>query len=410
MTIILYLAEAFFVAYFMRQLAFKFKMPAVSGYVIGGVVLGGSLFVNVPGAEDHVGRFFFNGPVRESLDFITHIALGTISLTIGAELTFKRLKSLGISIFAIALMEAFGAFLLVFGSIYLYSHDLILAVILGAVSSATAPAATVAVIQQYRAKGNLTNTILAVVGFDDAISFMLFAFALTVGKGLLGGESITIVSAIFSPALEILISLALGSAIGFIAARLLAGAGDREGFLFLIVSFILLVTGLAELLEVSELLACMACGAMIVNSYPTLIPKIRSAFSAFIPLLYAIFFIIGGAHLNVNSLPRLWLISLIYFFARAAGKVSGASLGGLVSHASPKITRYTGFALLPQVGAAIALALVVQQVLGSGTFGDKGTALAENIINILLITTLFTETAGPYLTKLSLFKAGEAHE
>jgi len=394
----------------MRSLASKLKMPAVSGYVMGGVILGGSFFAYIPGADRFVLELLYTENVQESLNFLTHIALGTISLTIGAELTLSRIKKLGFSVISIALFESFGAFAVVFLSIWLFSGNGILAFLLASISSATAPAATVAVIQQYKSRGPLTNTILAVVGFDDAISFMMFAFAVTVGKTILGGDHFSLVHSITAPSVEIALSLGIGVSIGFVAALFLSRAHDMEGFLFLLIAFILLTVGVAEHYDLSELLACMACGATLVNTYPNLIPRIRSSFSSLLPLLYAIFFIIGGSHLDIASLPVLWALTLVYFIARSFGKIAGAAFGGFVSKAPAGITRLIGFTLLPQVGAAIALALVVKQEFGNGSYGELGNTLADYTINILLLSTLLTEIIGPFLTKMSLIKAGEAKD
>ena len=164
------------------------------------------------------------------------------------------------------------------------------------------------------------------------------------------------------------------------------------------------------MLNVSELLANMACGVVIVNVNPFLKNKIRSSFSSFMPLFYALFFIIGGAHLNLSALPVIWGISLVYFLTRSLGKILGASAGAFLGKALPNVRKRIGFVLLPQVGAAIALALVVQDEFGGGDYGSPGKEIAIKIINVLLVTTLLTEFVGPYMTKISLFKAGEAKE
>ena len=220
MNVVFYLAEAFLVAYLMRLISYKIKVPAVSGYVVGGVLLGGSLFLWIPGMKPFSERWLFSEDTLTQLVFITHIALGAIALTIGTELEWKRLRTLGRSIFFIAFFEAFGTFILVTSITYLVSKDFSLALLLGAISSATAPAATVSVIQQYRARGPLTSTILAVVGIDDAISFAIFAFALAVAKGNLRGQDIDIMVGLLKPVIEIFVSLAIGSTLGFVGSRL----------------------------------------------------------------------------------------------------------------------------------------------------------------------------------------------
>ena len=410
MNIILYLAEAFLVAYIVRLVAYRLKIPAVSGYVIGGVILGGSLFYWIPGSRKFTEQWLFTENARSQLVFITHIALGTIALSIGAELEWKRIKSLGKSIFCIALFESFGAFLLVTLVIGIVWRDFSLAVILGAVSSATAPAATVAVIQQYRARGPLTHTILAVVGIDDAISFMIFAFAITLTKGYFRHEAFNVVNGLVKPILEIIISLSIGGVIGFIGARLLITAKDQESIIFILAAVVLWITSIAAMTDVSELLANMCCGVVIANVYPHLIHKIRSSFSSFMPLFYALFFIIGGAYLDLSVVPGIWAVALMYFTIRATGKILGASAGARMAGALPRVKKYIGFTLLPQVGAAIALALVVHHEFGSGDYGRAGINLAQTTINVLLVTTLMTEFIGPYLTKMSLIKSGEAKE
>ncbi|MFC1692936.1 cation:proton antiporter [Candidatus Latescibacterota bacterium] len=410
MNLIIYLAEAFLIAYLMRSAAYKFKVPAVSGYVIGGVLLGGTLFIWIPGGRSFTDRWLFSEQVLSQLVFITQIALGTIALSIGVELEWKRIKSLGRSIFFIAFFEAFGTFFLVTLIIFLIWKNIPLALILGAVSSATAPAATVSVIQQYRSRGPLTNTILAVVGIDDAISFIIFAFALAVTKGQLQGNDIDIVSGLVKPVIEIVSAVVIGLLFGFLGGFLMKTVREPESLVFILGAVVLWITGITELLKVSGLLANMASGVIIVNMYPHLKSKIRTGFSSFMPVFYALFFIIGGAHLNLYSLPLIWGLAIIYFISRSLGKIIGASAGAVMGNALPQVKKWIGFDLLPQVGAAIALALVVQQELGKGDYGPAGVSLAQTTINVLLVTTLITEFIGPYLTKISLFKAGEAKE
>jgi len=163
-------------------------------------------------------------------------------------------------------------------------------------------------------------------------------------------------------------------------------------------------------MNVSALLANMACGMILVNVNPQIKNKIGLIFVPFSPVFYAFFFIIGGAYLNLYSLPLIWFISIIYFLSRAFGKFSRAYIGAVLGSALPQVRKWVGLTLLPQVGAAVALALVIQREFGSGSYGDAGVLLSQTVMNILLVTTLLTESIGPYLTKISLFKAGEARE
>ncbi len=408
MTLVLYLGEAFILAYLMRILASRLSIPYVSMYVIGGVIIGGSLFFWLPGGRPFTEHWLYSAQVLEQLTVVTQIALGAISFIIGAELEWRRIRTLGKSILAIAVCEAFGAFLVVTTIVLVFWRNFPLAFLLGAVSSATAPAATVAIIQQYKARGPLTNTVLAVVGIDDAISFIIFAFALAVAQGALTGQHISVMSVLLRPILNVIIALALGMGFGFVGVKLISGTRDPESVVFIFGAVIFCVTGLAIMFHVSELLAGMAAGAAVVNADPLQRPRIRSVFGAFMPIFYALFFIIGGAHLDVSVFPAIWALALVYFFSRTAGKISGAYVGAVIGKAQPQVRNWVGVGLLPQVGAALALALALEHVFGGGAYGSAGVALARQIFNVLLVTTLLTEFVGPYLMKKSLFKTGEA--
>ncbi|HUT64166.1 MAG TPA: cation:proton antiporter [Anaerolineae bacterium] len=410
MNVLLYLAEAFIVAYMMRLAALRLKVPTVSAYVVGGVILGGSLFFWHPYGKTFTEQWLFTRDFLSEMEVITQIALGIIALSIGAELEWKGLRNLGKSVIYITLLGALIPFFLVTTVIWLIWKDFLLALILGAVASATAPAATVAVIQQYKAKGPLTSTIIAVVGLDDAVAFIIFAFTMTISKGIIRHEAIDVINGLLLPISELVISLVIGGAAGLFAARLLVTTKDQESTVFILGTVILLVTGLASTFNVSELLANMATGAVIVNVNPYLKKKIRFSFSTFTPIFYALFFILGGAHLDISGISHIWKIGIAFFLCRAAGKITGASLGAYIGHALPKIMKWIGISLLPQVGAAVALALVVEHEFGNGDYGSMGIDLARNTFNILLVTTFFTEFVGPYLTKLSLVKAGEVRE
>ncbi len=220
---------------------------------------------------------------------VTQIALALIAISIGAELEWKPLKSMGKSIVHITFAGAILPFVLVAGSIYLIWHDLALSLILGSVASATAPAATVAVIQQYRAKGPLTSTIIAVVGLDDAVSFMFFAFSLTMVKSLFRQESFDLLHAFILPVWEIVLSIMIGAIVGYFIARLLLRAKDSESVIFILAFLMFFVSGISMALNASELLANMSAGAMVVNVNPHLKKKIRLSFSSLTPVFYALF-------------------------------------------------------------------------------------------------------------------------
>ena len=394
----------------MRIISLRLRIPAVSAYVVGGVILGGSLFFWHPGGKSFSEQWLFTRDVLSEMVVITQIALGIIALTIGAEIEWRNIRKLGKSILFITFFGALVPMLFVTVAVTLIWHDFPLGLLLGAVASATAPAATVAVIHQYKSKGPLTNTIFAVVGLDDAFSFIAFAFSLALIKAVLAHESISMLHGIFMPLMEIIISFVVGIAFGTITSRLLYAIDDNESSVFIFAALILTISGLAAAFNFSSLLSNMAAGTTIVNLHPSLKSRLRLSFRAFTPIFFTLFFILGGAHLDLSGIAVIWKISLVFFLCRALGKISGASFGAIVGNALPAVKRWVGISMLPQVGAAVALALVVEHEFGGGAYGNEGIVLSNTIFNILLVTTFFTEFIGPYLTKISLVHAGEVEE
>ena len=379
------LAITLLMAYFVKQVSGKVGLPIVTGYVLTGVVLGISLLniLHVHALQD--------------LDLVNDLALGLIAFTIGSELRRSVFRELGRSILVIAIFEGTVAFALVTGVMLLIDADkLYQALILGAVASATAPAATVYVIQQYKAKGPLATTILAVVGIDDAIALTIFVFASAIVQSILGSTHISAGILFFHACLDIALSLLLGVFTGLIFVRLF-GTG----------AFILLNLGVAGHLHLSGMLSVMTFAAVVSNLNIMLNNRSARILEGFAPVLYACFFIFGGAHLDFALLPKIGWIGLAYLLSRAAGKIGGAGLGAWIGKAPKTIRKYIGFSLLPQVGVAIALAIMVRKEFGQPLYGDAGSELAALVINVLLFTTIITEIIGPFLTKWVLGKAGE---
>jgi Kef-type K+ transport system membrane component KefB len=390
------LSVAAFVAYLSKTVTRRAGMPVVTGYVVTGVILGISL-LNV-----------FDTKALDRLDIINDFALGIIGFTIGAELRRDVFQRLGRSILLIAMMESFAAFFLVTLSMFaLVPSKPYLALILGSVASATAPAATVHVIHQYKAKGPLTSTILAVVGIDDAFALIIFAFASAVAKSMIVAEHISFLHILLSPVFEVGLSVILGVASGSLFSILFKNVRYPDDLLLGTAAFLLAVLGLSRQYHLSGLLAAMAFGSTVSNAHVMLTNRSLKLLENVSPLLFAYFFIFAGSHLDVGLLPRIGVMGLIYLVVRAAGKMGGASLGAVVGKASNLVKRFVGFALLPQVGVAVALAIMVKKEFDVEKFGPQGTELAALVINILLFTTLITEVVGPLLTKMALTKAGE---
>jgi Kef-type K+ transport system membrane component KefB len=374
-------------------------IPIVTGYVIIGVFLGISVIK------------VFHSVTLERFGIINDFALGIIGFTIGSELRKDIFQKLGKAIIFIALLESLMAFFLVGFFIYLFdSSKLYQALILGSVASATAPAATVYVIQQYKAKGALSSTILAVVGIDDALALIIFVFATVLTKSILSMEQISFVKFFIIPVVEITVSILLGVIMSLLFYILFKNVRYPDDLLLGTAAFILLILGVSQKFHLSSLLSVMAFGTIITNINPMLTNRSARVLENISPLLFALFFIFAGAHLDISLLPQIGLMGFVYLISRSIGKIGGASLGALIGKAPSVVRKYVGFSLIPQVGVAIALAIMVKKDFGGGQYGEKGILLSTMIINILLFTTIITEIIGPWLTKYALTKAGERND
>jgi len=383
--------------YFGKSMHF-IRLPSIIGFMIIGVLLGPSLF----GLIDLQSQ--------EHLSFITDICLGFVALSIGIELHLTTLKQQGIGIILIILCESFLAFILVTFGLYALTKNLPLSLIFGAIAPASAPAGTVAIIQEFRAKGTLTKALYSVVGFDDGLGIIIFGFAAAIAKNLLaadpGGSTGNFWMIMLSPLKEIGLSIAAGIIMalifGFLAKRL---SGAREIFI-LTFAVVLLASGLSVYFHLSLILTNMVIGIVAVNVFPhTLIQKIREKLTDFMPLLFILFFILAGANLHIAALPSLGLIGIVYVLSRTAGLIFGSKIGAAIGRSEPKIRKYLGLGILSQAGVAIGLSLIIKQELSA--FGPEGAAIGSTVITTVTATCIFFEIIGPILTKIGLEKAGE---
>jgi Kef-type K+ transport system membrane component KefB len=342
----------------------------------------------------------------ERLDVVSDLALAVVALTIGGELLWDNLRRIAGSVIPIVLLESMGAMAAVTLGVVWLTDNWPLALILGSISAATAPAATVMIIHEQKAAGRLTSTLLAVVGIDDAIALILFAVAAAVAKALLVKSAALTLDTVFLHAgISIGGALLLGAFIGVPAALAIRRTTSREGVFAIAVGGLILNAGLANQLHLSALLVNMTFGAVIANITPVSSRRLFDQLTAFSGPLFTAFFVIAGAHLRLDLLPSLGLLGAIYLIARLSGKVSGAYLGAMLGHAPPQVRNNIGFGLLSQVGVAIGLSLVVAREFGDQ--GPIGYELAITVINVLLGTTIVTEIVGPILTRYGLRRAGE---
>lgn len=384
MNVLLTIGIAMAAGLLMSRLARLVKLPNVTAFLVAGLVIGPC-----------VGRVVTEEQVA-SMNVISEAALGFIAYAIGGEFKLSYLKKIGKAPLTITFFQGMMTALCVDVGLIALGTPVPESLLLGAIALATAPAATLMVVRQYKAKGPVTQMLLPVVAMDDALGLMVFSISSSVAAALLGGE-MTVQSMLVSPLVEIVGSLALGSALGLVlgyCSRFFASRGNK---LALSIALVLAGVGLCDMWGLSSLLVCMMIGAVMVNisqQHEVLMEQC----DRFTPPLFLLFFVLSGAQLDLSVLPVVGLTGLCYLLLRSLGKWSGTMLGSLCVHADENIRKYLGLTLLPQAGVAIGMSQLVS---------IKFPALASQINTIVLAGVLVFELIGPIITKLALTKAGE---
>lgn len=373
------------IALLMTRIMKKISLPNVTGYLIAGLIAGPYVLK------------LYNAENLSALTVITNVALGFIAFSIGGEFKLSSLKKLGGKIFVITVFEAVGASFLVATVLIVLKFPVTLALVLGAIASATAPAATLMVVRQYKARGPVTETLLPVVAIDDAVCLMLFSILSSVAKSLEKGNGFSIYETILKPVIEIVLSLLLGFAIGLILSVGTKFFKSRANRISLVVTAVFLGVGLAERLGLSSLLLCMSIGAALAN-YSAVSDPVMDGSERWTPPLFMLFFVISGAQFNFSILKEIGAVGIIYLFMRSFGKYFGARLGCRIAKTPKTVRDYLGVTLLPQAGVAIGMAQLSLSVVPE---------YGEQIRAVVLCATLVYELVGPLLTKISLQKAGE---
>jgi len=295
-----------------------------------------------------------------------------------------------------------------------------LSLIFASFAPASAPAGTVAVIKEYKAKGSLTKALYAVVGFDDGLAIIIFGFTAATVKMILinqtGGGEFNIIHAIIEPFKETILSLLIGGVVAYVISLLIRKIKSKSELLIMVVGFVLLSNGICVVLHLSLILTNMAIGLVIVNTQRhDLSHKIGEVLSDVMPLFFVLFFSLAGANLHISALPAFGFFGLIYILCRTFGLMGGAALGGCIGNVEPKIRKYVGMGILSQAGVAIGLALIVKQefaglgkvVMVNGVASHTGDIIGSIGITTITATCIFFEIIGPILTKVALTKAGE---
>ena len=390
----------------------KLNFPDVTAFLIAGLMVGPYCL----GRTGIDGLGFSTMADVDGLSVLTNTALGFIAFAIGNEFRLSQLKHTGKQAFVIGIFQALMAALLVDASMILLHFilgeevlPLPATITLGAIASATAPAATLMVVRQYKAKGPVTDLLLPIVALDDAVGLIIFAVSIGIAQAMEGG-TLNVISVIVNPLLEIVCSLILGALMGLLLTELEKIFFSNSNRLSLSIAFVIMTIALASIrielgsveISFSSLLVCMMLGTVFCN---------MSEFSADImgradkwtAPLFATFFVVSGAglELSVFRYPAIIMIGIVYIVIRCLGKFFGASLSSRATHCSETVQKYLGITLFPQAGVALGM------VVSAQCLGDESASLIRNII---LFSVLVYELIGPMLTKMALTKAGEIVE
>ena len=375
----------------------RLRIPQVVGYIAIGVL---------------AGKTGFNLISSDAIDALlpfNYFALGIIGFLIGGELHRDVFRKYGRQFFTILVSEGLGAFLLVSlltGTVaYFVTGDvkttLALAIIFGAISSATAPAATVSVLWEYKARGVLTTAVFAIVALDDGLALILYSIAASVASAVTGQGDGNLVTMLGHAAYELICGALLGIATGAGLNFVLRRSKDHGHSLTFIIGAVALLIGAGRWLGVDVILAAMALGVTLSNLAPRRSNEAFKIVERFAPPIYVLFFVIVGAHLQVQGMDwKMWALVLPYVVGRSAGKIIGANLGARIAGAAPVLRKYLGMCLFSQGGVAVGLAIMASTRF-EGTIGSS-------IIMIIAVTTFIVEILGPPCVKIAITKAGEA--
>jgi Kef-type K+ transport system membrane component KefB len=375
------------------------RFPAITGYIIAGILLGDSVTGLI-----HI-------EISASLKVVTEIALGLIALTIGGEFAVEKIKRKGRKIIIITLFQLFITFGIVSVSLFLFRLPLLISLLLGAVATATAPAATVAIVQSLRVRGEFIDYLYGIVALDDAGCVIIFAVTFAIVSALAGAVGTSAfgpVLHVLSGILEIILSLVIGFISGVIIHMGTRRNRKRNEVLIITLGMILLTTSISIMFHLSSLLANMMLGATLIN----LSIKNHRIFTIIEPLtppIYAAFFAIAGTELNIGILGNVSILvfGLIFIIARMAGKYGGVYIGAALTKTQSKIRRYLGLCMFPQAGVAIGLVLLLQGSPVIAQFPPASQLFIDQMINIVIFSVFINELAGPPLSKFAIVKGAD---
>ena len=400
---LLALSVALFAGLLMSRLTKIWNLPAVTAYLVAGILIGPYCLgqLGVPGlgfiSSEDVGNY----------DIISDVALGFIAFTMGNEFRLSSLKKTGKQATVIAVFQAVTATLFV-------DIALAAAITLGAIATATAPAATLMVIKQYKAEGPVTSVLLPVVALDDVVGLIVFAVSFGIAKALESGH-IDMVSVLVNPLVEVFVSLVLGAVLGLLFTFIERFFHSRSKRMSISVGFVFLAVGLAMLewkigavtVGFSSLLVCMMMGTVFCNLCD-FSEELMDRMDRWTGPVMVLFFVISGAELQLEVFSKwqIVLIGLVFILVRSLGKITGAGVSSRFMKCEPTVQKYLGITLLPQAGVCLGMSQVAVSTMSELGFAEVGLLIR----NISLFAVLVYELIGPLLTKIALDKAGEIKE
>lgn len=381
--ILLTLAVILLSGFLVTRLTKLLKLPNVSGYIIAGILIGPHLLNLVPQS------------ILDGMGFVSDIALAFIAFGIGRFFKKETLKETGGSVILITISEALLAGILVTVTMYfVFRLDFALALLLGAIATATAPASTLMTINQYHARGKFVSVLLQVVALDDVVCLLVFSVAAAVVNASRDGS--VSISDVLLPIAYNIGAMILGVIFAWILSRLLGPKRSTDNRLILAIAMLLGLSGLCSIFDISPLLSCMIFGAVYMNK--TKDDELYRQINHFTPPVMSVFFVMSGMNLDVGALSAFGIVGVVYFLVRIIGKYIGTYLGCLAVKSEKTVRNYLGIALIPQAGVAIGLAYLAERILPE----DIGNLL----MTIVLASSVLYELIGPVSAKFALIRSG----
>jgi Kef-type K+ transport system membrane component KefB len=387
MNIYVLVALVLILGFILGRILRKLRLTEILAYILSGIIIGQVLNFSAPEQFNVI---------------ITGTTLALVAYIVGLSFSFAFLKRMGKQLVIILIVQVLMTFIATLGFVYLLTRDLPLSIILGSLAPATAPAGTIAVLRDLRAKGTLTDITIALVGLDDALVIVIYAVGIRLTKMLLGAEA-SISFSFTYPLWEIFGGLGLGGAIGIAISYLTKKIHLSSDHIFVVsIAAAILCWGLAEMIGVSAILTCMALGTAVINLNVQIGTRSNELIDNIMTPVFVLFFAAIGMQMDFSVFHLMWPLVIVYCVGRSIGKITGCSIGGVLSKSEPKIKKYLGLAMLDQAGVAVGLAFLAAQAL-------SGYELGATIITLMAATTVVHGLLAPPLIQYAVKKAGEAN-